>query len=70
MWLINICMAIIIGLVCFIFGFMRGDSFATNYFNWGKGWDDCRNAIKDGLSEEGKTLVDLYTGEDEGNEDC
>lgn len=69
-WLINIFMAIIIGLLCWLWGFCCGDRFSTNYFNWGQGWDDCRSAIKEGLSEEGKALVDLYTGKDEANEDC
>ena len=67
---ININIAAIIGMLCWVWGFCCGDRFSTDYFNWSNGWDCCREAIKEGLSEEGKTLVDKYTGKDEENEDC
>lgn len=68
--LVNIWMLAFFGTILFIFGVLCG--MRTNerdYFNWANGWDDCRNAIKEGLSEEGKALVDKYTGKDEENED-
>ena len=60
-YLIGLFLMIVVGALCWFWGFCCGDKFATNHFSWSQGWDDCRNAIKEGLSEEAKALVDAYT---------
>ena len=68
--LVNIGVLMLFGRACFLFGYIKGMCLTRREYGWSQGYEDCRSAIMEGLSEEGKALVELYTGKDEENEDC